>query len=100
MTNLEAQAKPLTSPNCAGSSRKWNLATKNCCCTWPKKSQETSPNRSTGALKSLLPVPGIVILVSFQTASQLTQVATNIRPNVEQPSSHSNSLTNHICRVA
>ena len=25
--------------------RKWNPATKNCCCTWPKKSQETSPNR-------------------------------------------------------
>src|SRR6266436_3365098 len=44
MTNSEAQSgKPITSPNCAGYLRKWNLTTKNCCCTWLKKSPEASP---------------------------------------------------------
>src|SRR6266404_1310475 len=48
MTNSEAQAAMLfTSPNCAGYLRKWNLATKTSCCTWSKRSQEASPNRST-----------------------------------------------------
>src|SRR5216683_4818144 len=46
MMNGEAQAaQPLTSPNCASYLRKWNRTTKNCCCTWPKKSQEPSPSR-------------------------------------------------------
>src|SRR5258708_13138185 len=41
MTNSEARAaKPITSPNCAGYSRKWNLTIKTCSCTWPKKSEE------------------------------------------------------------
>src|ERR1700682_2467537 len=41
MTNSEArEAKPITSPNCAGYLRKWNLTTKTSCCTWPKKSEE------------------------------------------------------------
>src|SRR5258707_5446672 len=46
MTNGEARvAEPITSPNCASYLRRWNPAIKNCCCTWPKRSQEASPNR-------------------------------------------------------
>src|SRR6267143_2664182 len=46
MMNGEAEAKkPIIFLSCAGYLRKWNLTTKSCCCTWPKKSQETSLNR-------------------------------------------------------
>jgi transcriptional regulator with XRE-family HTH domain len=38
--------KPIIFPSCAGSLRKWNLTTKNCYCTWPRKWQETSPGRA------------------------------------------------------
>jgi hypothetical protein len=43
MLNSETEAhRPITSPNCVGSSQKWNPATKNSCCTWHKKWQETN----------------------------------------------------------
>src|SRR6266852_4045259 len=44
MMTGEAEAKKsIIFPSCAGYLRKWNLTTKNCCCTWLKKSQEASP---------------------------------------------------------
>jgi transcriptional regulator with XRE-family HTH domain len=43
----KGRAKPITSPNCAGYLRKWNLTTKSCCCTWPKKSGNTDLVRLT-----------------------------------------------------
>src|SRR6267154_1055072 len=55
MTNSEAKAgKPNFSPNCEDFSRKWNLTTTNCCCTWLKKSRGTSPEPPIDSLKSVL----------------------------------------------
>jgi len=62
LTNSEAQSgKPITSPNWAGYLRKWNLTTKNCCCTWLKKSPEASPEPFQPESLKAWPEPSILI---------------------------------------
>src|SRR5882762_5039207 len=76
MTNSEAQAqKPITSPNCAGYLRKWNQAIKNCCCTWPKRSPETSSNpfhpgslKRSGRRRDRLPFKEVSLLLQNDSA--------------------------------
>src|SRR6266851_5347459 len=52
MTGEAEATKLIIFPSCAGYLRKWNLTTKNCCCTWPKKLQGTSHEQPTDSTTS------------------------------------------------
>jgi hypothetical protein len=45
-------------------------------------------------------IPMLITIAFHPKDSQSPIIATNTRPNVEQPSIHPKFLTNHICRVA
>ncbi len=62
---VPAGLSKLKPPNCAGYLRKWNLTTKNCSCTWPKKSGETRTVPLTDSR-----VCGNLILFSFPSAAK------------------------------
>src|SRR5258708_7557047 len=103
MTNSGARAaKPITSPSCAGYSRKWNRATKSCCCTWPRKSQETSHGvsgmKQVRALVLVLLIAGCSFIVTYRLSHTPQTPETEGEP--EFPSQQGNSLGVNYARLS